>query len=246
MPLLVYGLGMPVRDAISVSLAAVALTAAFGAVGAIRSKLLEYRAGAIFAVAGMLAAAMGVKAAHWVSASTIVTAFAVLMLVVALSMWLRALRSPGATAIVRADFVPAIASDVGPVCRVNPDQKLRLTAPCSAALAVTGIGSGILSGFFGLGGGFVIVPALTFVTQLDIHRAVATSLLVITLIGLSAVGAILADGQLPWALTGLFTLGGFAGMYAGRLIARQIAGPTLQKMFALAMVFVAAFMLVFR
>jgi uncharacterized membrane protein YfcA len=238
-PLLIYGLGVPVHDALSVSLATVALTAGFGAAGAIRSGLLEYRAGLIFAIAGMLTAPIGVKASPWFSESTIVTAFAFLMIVVALSMWRRTARA--------ADVVPAAVSEAGPICRFNPNQQLRLTAPCSLALAAAGIGSGILSGFFGIGGGFVIVPALTFLTQLDIHRAVATSLLVITLVGLSGVGAVLLEGrQLPWALSGFFVLGGFAGMHAGRLLARRIAGPRLQKLFALAMVFVAVFVLAFR
>jgi uncharacterized membrane protein YfcA len=185
-PLLIYGLGVPVHDAISVSLAAVALTAGFGAAGTIRSGLLEFRAGLIFAIAGMLTAPIGVKASHWFSEPTIVTAFVVLMLVVALSMWRRATRS--------ADVVPAAVSEAGPICRFNPNRQLRLTALCTLGLAAAGIGSGVLSGFFGIGGGFVIVPALTFLTQLDIHRAVATSLLVITLVGLSGVGAVLVEG----------------------------------------------------
>jgi uncharacterized membrane protein YfcA len=221
MPLLVYGLGVPVRDAISVSLAAVALTAAFGAAGTIKSKLLEYRVGLIFAVAGMLTAPIGVKIARSLSESTIVTGFALLMIAVAFSMWHKASRVP--------DSSTAVVSDAGPICRFNPDQQLRLTAPCSVLLAVTGLGSGILSGLFGIGGGFIIVPALSFFTMLDIHRAVATSLLVIALIGLSGIGAMLLEGrQLPWALSGLFILGGCAGMYAGRLLARRLAGARLQ------------------
>lgn len=244
LPLLTYGLHVAPRDAISVSLAAVALTAAFGAAGALRTKLVEYRAGLIFAVGGMLAAPLGVGLAQRIADSTILTAFALLMLIVAVSMWRRASRAPQTAGVVRADFIPAVLSDKDPLCRLEPDHRLRLSGPCSVVLVLAGIVSGLLSGLFGVGGGFLIVPALTFVTQLEIHRAVATSLLVITLIGLTGVGAVLVEGRpLPWLLTGLFIAGGFGGMYLGQLVARRIAGPKLQQVFAVAMVLVAAFMI---
>ena len=111
-------------------------------------------------------------------------------------------------------------------------------------LALVGGCSGLLSGLFGVGGGFIIVPALMFITQMRIHQAVATSLLVITLVGLSGVGSELLQGRdLPWRLTGLFVLGGLLGMGLGRLWARRIAGPLLQKGFAAAILIVAAAMI---
>lgn len=248
-PLLVYGLRLPAHDAVSVSLAAVAMTAAFGTIGAIRARLVDYRAGLFFAIAGAVGAPIGVNASHNFSERTILVAFAVLMILVAITMWIRALRFPKAAAIVRADYVPAIATggEAGPVCRISADEQLRLTAPCSVVLTGTGIGTGFLSGLFGVGGGFVIVPALTFVTRLSMHRAVATSLFVITLIGLSGLASILLEGRgLPWDITAMFVAGGFAGMILGRLIAKRMAGPRLQKVFAVAIVFVAVFVLASR
>jgi uncharacterized protein len=243
-PLLVYGLGLAPREAIGVSLAAVGLAAAFGAAGAIRARLVEYRAAIVFAIAGMLGAPLGVKAAHWLSETTLLTAFATLMLVVATGMWRAATRSPAAASVVRADYVPDVASATGPMCRLESDQQLRLTAQCSTVLALAGVGTGLLAGAFGVGGGFVIVPALTLIARIDIHRAVATSLLIISVVGLAGVSTMLVEGrQLPWLLTNLFIGGALAGMFLGRLLARRTAGPRLQKIFATAIIVVAVFVL---
>ena len=120
-------------------------------------------------------------------------------------------------------------------------------APCSAALAGVGLVVGVLSGFFGVGGGFLIVPALILITEMGIHRAVATSLLVITLIGLSGLGSAAVSGrEVDWALTGLFVIGGVLGMFSGRVLARYLAGATLQFVFAVAMLATAAFIVVER
>jgi uncharacterized membrane protein YfcA len=244
-PLLIYGRGVNARDAISISLAAVATMSAFGASGALRARLVEYRAGLVFAAGGIFAAPIGVKLSQFVSEGTIVNAFAGLMALVALLMWLKASRDPASAAVVRADFLPRTGADRGPICRFNPDERLRLTAPCSAVLALTGIGTGLLSGFFGVGGGFVIVPALTFMSQMGIHRAVATSLFVITLVALAGAGSVLAEGRdLLWSLTGLFLGGGLVGMFLGQTLARRIAGPALQKLFAAAMLAMASFVFV--
>ena len=243
-PLLIYGLGVAPRDAVTVSLVAVAATAAFGAIGASRAKLVEYRAGLVFSAGGILAAPLGVRASRFVSESTIVTAFAGLMVIVALLMWRNASRRPADAAVVRAGFLPGADDTDGPLCRLSPDQRLRLNAPCSAVLTVSGLGTGILSGFFGVGGGFVIVPALTFVTQLGIHRAVATSLFVIALVSLAALGSVLALGAPPPVkLVAWFGGGGLVGMYLGRLVAQRIAGPSLQRIFAVAILTVGVVVL---
>lgn len=90
-------------------------------------------------------------------------------------------------------------------------------------LLLSGCVTGVLSGLFGVGGGFLIIPVLTTVTQLGIHRAVASSLLIIALIGISGVGAAFLQGRtVELTITGLFILGGLIGMLGGRLIAKQI------------------------
>lgn len=245
LPLLVYGIGMGTKAAVSTSLAAVTLTAAVGATDAWRAGLVETRVALIFAVTGMLAAPAGVVLGDRVSDLAIILGFAVLMLIVGTRMFIRARSQPGESGVVRAGLGSGEAlDDNGPVCRYSEDGVLRLNAPCSAALAAVGVIVGFLSGLFGVGGGFLIVPALLMVTQMSIHRAVATSLLVITLIGISGVGAALTTGrELPWLTTALFVLGGVGGMFLGRWLAARLAGPVLQEGFAVGIVVIGAAMI---
>lgn len=246
-PLLIYGLGVAPQSAIAVSLGAVAITSAFGAIEASVRGVVELRAALILAVAGMLSAPLGMYIGGHTSETLILLLFAALMLVVALRMGISALRTPAESRVVRARLAEQALADSGTVCRYSTDGRLRLNAPCSAALAVAGLVVGVLSGFFGVGGGFLIVPALMLITQMGIHRAVATSLLVITLVGLSGLASAAWGGrEIDWALTGLFVVGGVIGMFSGRGLARFMAGVTLQIVFAGAMVCIALFIVAQR
>lgn len=246
-PLLIFGLGLSPQEAMTISFATVATVALTGAIPAAKQQLIEWRAGIIFAIAGLIAAPFGVMIANGIEAAVLLMGFALLMLIVALSMWKKASSAPDSTKVVRASVGLEDAGGSA-ICRLNPaGNALRLTAPCSLVLMFTGILTGLLSGIFGVGGGFVIVPALMFVTQLSIQRAVATSLFVITIIGTSGLASALLSGRsLDIAITGLFMAGGVIGMMAGRTIAGRITGPRLQKLFALAMVATAIFTLVSR
>lgn len=246
-PLLIYGLDVAPRSAVAISLGAVAITSAFGAVEGWWRGVVELRAALIFALAGMAAAPLGVALGGHVSESVVVLCFAGLMLVVAAHMAYKARRTPSESAVVRARPAREAVRDPGTVCRYSADGQLRLNAPCSAALLGVGLIVGVLSGFFGVGGGFLIVPTLVLITEMGIHRAVATSLVVITLIGLSGlVSAVFSGREIDWTLTALFVVGGALGMFGGRFLARYLAGATLQRVFAAAMVATAAFIVVER
>lgn len=109
-------------------------------------------------------------------------------------------------------------------------------------LLTIGLLTGFLSGIFGVGGGFVIVPALVLFSGMPIHRAIATSLLVIVLVSLSGVASHFAAGrEISWEVAGLFVMGGVVGLSLGGLFARRISGPLLQKVFATGIVAVALF-----
>lgn len=241
-PLLVYGLGLSPQEAITISLATVTLVALTGAISAAKNRLIEYRVGAIFAVLGFVGAPFGVMIANGLNDKILLVAFSGLMGLVAVAMWLKAASAPDSTRVVRATVAQEGEDSSGPPCRFKPDSpRLRLSAPCSAMLGLVGSLTGILSGLFGVGGGFIIVPALTTITQLSIQRAVATSLFVITIIGTSGfIAAIASKRALDLPLAGLFLLGGIAGMIAGQHIGRSITGPTLQKTFSLLMLAVGA------
>ncbi|MBX3427241.1 MAG: sulfite exporter TauE/SafE family protein [Pirellulales bacterium] len=238
-PLLVYGLGVEPRQAVGVSLAAVGTTAAIGFLGRRRIGQAELPTGLLFAGAGMVGAPIGSWISGMIPETWLLSSFALLMLVVAARMWRAAgMRSAGATRLAAAD-------DDGPTCRRDAAGTLRLTSPCAALLTTVGVLSGVLSGLYGVGGGFVIVPALVMFSGMAIHRAVGTSLLVIALVsGAGVVSHCWAGRAIPLETTALFVLGGLGGMRAGSALGRRISGPALQRGFAGAIVAVALFVAV--
>lgn len=228
-PLLMYGLGLGLSEAVSVSLIAVASTTAIGAWYSWRAGLLLWRPIIMFASGGMIAAPAGIYLSRYFASPTLITAFSLLTLVIGIVMWQKSIRRPEEARAVRALATP---DNKDPVCKFSPDGKLDITTPCTAALFLGGIITGMLSGLFGVGGGFLIVPALMFVIELGIHRAVAASLMIITFIGLSGSLVALVGGDLPWPVLLPFIIGSISGMLIGRLIAVRIAGPSLQRLFA--------------
>ncbi len=127
-------------------------------------------------------------------------------------------------------------------CRRDAQGQLQLTSRCAVLLIALGFTTGILSGLFGVGGGFVIVPALVLFSGMPIHRAVATSLLVIALISVSGIASnLIADRPLDFHIAAMFTGGGIVGLSMGTQLGRRISGAALQKGFSMAVVAVAVF-----
>ena len=242
-PLLVFVIGVTPSQAMPLSLAAVAIIAALGAVHAIRQSLIHWSPTLTFAGGGMLGAPLGLKLAHGIPEQTLLTGFAVLALGVGASLAWRAWRRPEETSVVRALHEAGQEPD-GLMCRASADGKLRFSAPCSLVLALTGVLTGVLAGFFGVGGGFLIVPALMLITRMGIHHAVATSLVVIALTGLTGAAYAMAEGRILWPVLWPFVAGGVLAMLAGRGLAMRLSGPRLQQLFAVAIVLMALFMLV--
>jgi uncharacterized membrane protein YfcA len=121
----------------------------------------------------------------------------------------------------------------GALCQLNMTTgRFVWTAPCARALALSGLATGFLSGLLGVGGGFVIVPALRHATDLPMNSIVATSLMVVALVSTFAVVASAVAGHFEFAVAWPFAAGALAGMLAGRGLAAKIAGPRLQQGFA--------------
>jgi uncharacterized membrane protein YfcA len=244
-PLLVYGLAVAPKQAVGLSLAAVGATALVGAAQRLWRGEVELPTGLMFALAGMLGAPAGSWIGRRVPDAVLLVAFAVLMLWVAARMWLNAIRRPEEAAVVRAVLDQAQLALIGPACRRDPAGRLTLTSRCALVMAGVGVLTGVLSGLFGVGGGFVIVPALVLFTGMDIRRAVATSLLVIALVSAAGLASYLAGHQpLQLGLTGLFVGGGIAGLGIGTVVGRRMSPVLLQKVFALVIVAVAVFVMV--
>ncbi|MEZ6134601.1 MAG: sulfite exporter TauE/SafE family protein [Pirellulaceae bacterium] len=241
-PLLVYGLGIAPREAVGISLAAVGGTALFGAAPRLLHGEVELRTGLLFAVAGMLGAPIGSYLSKHVPENLLLVMFALLMLVVAQRMWSKA-RNPALPSGVCS--TENAASLDRSACQRDLDGKLRLTSRCARLLAFVGLLTGVLAGMFGVGGGFVIVPALVIFSGMAIHRAVGTSLFVVVLISITGVASHIAAGsELSLETAWQFMLGGFVGMWLGGIVAKRLQGPTLQRVFAIAVVLVAAFVII--
>lgn len=230
LPLLVYGLNVGLREGVGMSLAVVGATALFGALLRGWKGELEYGTGLLFALAGMVGAPLGTLLGQHIPDAVTLSLFSLLMLYVGFRMWrLPSNSQPGG----RKGF-----------CERCEKGRIRLSLHCICMLLFTGVLVGILSGVFGVGGGFIIVPALVFVSGISIHRGIATSLMVIALICASGVTSyLLGDGRLPLRLTSFFVGGGLLGMAAGSWSAGRIPALALRRVFAASMWLVALLVL---
>ena len=218
-PALVYLVGLPVADATGTSLAIVGITALVGAVGHHRANRVALRTAAAFGAAGMAGSVLGSLLGSHVDGRLLLLLFALLMIAAGLSMLRR-----------RADSA-ATPRAHGPAAVVR--------------ITLAGLGVGALTGFFGVGGGFVIVPALTLVLGLPMQRAVGTSLVVIALSSAAGLLTHLGSGSLDVAVTAFFIVGSVAGIAVGVRLAGRLPEPALRRGFA-ALVFVLAGYLLVR
>ncbi|WP_414449674.1 sulfite exporter TauE/SafE family protein [Burkholderia sp. 22PA0099] len=233
MPFLVLGLGIANRDATPISLIAVALAAAVGTVAALRQRTVRYRAAAVMATAGALFAPLGLRAAHVLPTHVLVIGFCVIMLIVAVRMLLPVFAKQQAQAAARR--CP---------CHVDPATgRFRWTLACTLSLAGTGAFAGLLTGMLGVGGGFVIVPALRQFTDVDMRVAASTSLMVVALVSsITAAGALVGGVHLP-ENGGIFIAATVGGLVVGRNVAGRVPWQWTQVTFSILVVAVAVWWL---
>lgn len=224
-PLLVFGLGLSMVEAAPVGLLAVGLAATVGAVLGWRQGLVRYRAAFFIAASGLLTAPAGLWLAHRLPNAPLALGFSVVLVYACSRMLMKARRElRGETPWGERKLQP---------CVLNPQQgRLRWTLPCARALAFTGMLSGLLSGLLGVGGGFVIIPALGRYTNLDMKSMVATSLAVIALVSTGSVVTASLSGVMHWTVGAPFAVGALLGLLGGRQVAHRLAGPRLQQAFA--------------
>jgi uncharacterized membrane protein YfcA len=229
-PLLVYGLSLGPHQAIGISLVAVGATAALGFLQRWRKSEVDVRTGLLFAASGMLGAPLGSFLNQKIGGELLLLLFSGLMVVVAIRMWKQAAE------VTKPAEVGATAGS-----RLS-DRRVDVPKRSLSLLCLVGFATGLLCGFFGVGGGFIIVPALVLFSGIPIHRAIATSLLIISLLCASALTTYwFGDRAIDLVLAGLFVLGGSVGTWLGAKFCSALSGPLLQKLFSAAMVLVAIF-----
>lgn len=238
-PLLLFVVGMEMQDAVPISMLVVGVTALLGALSAFNNHLLIARPTLVFGVAGILFAPLGLKLGMVTPELIRVLGFAALAIVMGLRMAWQSRYSETAR-MVRAG--PELEGSAG-VCRFSPDGEMRFSVPCALVLFAAGAIVGVLSGFFGVGGGFLIVPVLMYVIRMDLQYAVGSSLAIIAMIGITggAINAISIVIAQPSAL--LFGVGSMLGMLLGRAVSSYLAGPVLYRIFAIALIVTGVFMI---
>jgi len=224
-PLLVFGLNLSVASAGPIGLLAIALAGSLGAIHGLRTKLLRYRAALVMAILGVILAPVGIYLAHRIPNQPLLIAFAILLAIVSIRMLIQAQHEISGKA---PKETPA------PPCRLDQSiGRLIWSVPCARALMGSGAIAGFLSGLLGVGGGFIIVPALKKLTDLPMQSIVATSLGVLALIAITGVTSAAIAGHLNWPIAIPFAGGAALGMLLGGLIAKQISGPRIQQAFAI-------------
>lgn len=237
-PMLMLLLDLPVNQAAGLALGVVSFSALFGTISNWQNKYILWMPALLLALGGAILAPIGRQLGAQLHQTIILLGFSLLATGIATLMWRQATGSPEQSAVVRANVSLRDKDYVEPICRFNDSSRFNLSVSCICALLISGIAVGILSGLFGVGGGFLIVPTLIFVAQVSMRQAVTTSLLTITVISGVGFFSFAQNNVLDWQLLSQICIGGLAGMLAGRVMANKIAGAMLEKIFAVSLVMV--------
>jgi len=220
LPVLVYVLGEPVGPASTASLIVVALAASVGAGAQARNHNVCVRLAVTFSLPAAAGSLVGTIANKQVSGPALILAFVPVMALAGIATWQRA-------------------------CSDGAEEDLACPTVATPKLISAGVLVGALTGFFGVGGGFVIVPLLTLWFKMSFRRAVGTSLIIITLTGIAALASHLITGTtLDVPVTAALGGATMLGALGGSLIGTRLPEKALGQGFALVVGAVALFLLV--
>ena len=219
-PLLLYVVGIAdPHVAIGTSALAVSVNAFVNLVGHWRAGTVKWPCASVFAAAGILGAALGSSLGKVVDGQKLLTLFSLAMIAVAIAMLRR--RAAGG----------------------DPD--VRITPRIALQLITVGLAAGAVSGFFGIGGGFLIVPGIMLGSGMPILNAIGSSLLSVGVFGLTTAANYALSGLVAWAIAAEFIAGGIIGGLVGTQLAVRLSASrrALARIFAAAIVAVALYML---
>ncbi|HRQ79166.1 MAG TPA: sulfite exporter TauE/SafE family protein [Gemmatimonadaceae bacterium] len=212
-PVLVYAMGLDAKLAVVMALPIVGGVSAVGVVQHWRQGNVDFRTAGIFGLAAMLGAFGGAKLARYVSGTAQLLMLALLMLGAAVSM----LRSRRLGATEESD-----------------------TRNLGATVLAVGLGVGVLTGLLGIGGGFLLVPALVLLAEVPMRQAVGTSLTVIAMNTAAGYLGYVGQVQLPWMLVLQFGAVAAVGIVAGSALVPRIPQAGLKKTFGVLLILLSA------
>jgi uncharacterized protein len=222
-PLLVFAFKLQIAQASPIALLTIAITASIGAAVALKRGELRYRAALLMAIFGICLSPLGLWLSRLLPNTLLTWLFSAVLLYVSIAMFVRT-----------RGWFGADQASARPPCLLNESiGRLIWTLPCARALARSGATAGFLSGLLGVGGGFILVPALQKHTDLPVSSIVATSLGVLALVtGASFIGA---SFQTPirWPIALPFATGAVLGMLAGGVLKFRMSEQRIREIFAL-------------
>jgi uncharacterized protein len=214
-PALVYLVGQTPQVAVTTSLAIVGANSVMGAMFHSSKGKLDWKVALIFGSAGMLVAYLSAGISKHLSPQILLVAFAVLMLVIGIMLLFRRAREEGASYAAKPLLL----------------------------VVASGAGVGLLTGILGVGGGFLVVPALVMLLGLPVQVAVGTSLVVIAMNSMAGFLGHVGSGSFDWPVTLIFVSAGLVGTFSGMRLSTRLSSSKLQKAFAIFVVALALFLL---
>jgi uncharacterized protein len=229
MPALLYLLDVEPKSAIAMSLGIVAVTATISGWDNWRRGNVDVQVAAMFGLFGVIGTYAGARLGVYTPVTLQLTIFALVMYAAAWKMLQKKVQ-PAAQLAVAAG--PDVALDEAEIIRTH-----------MGSIALHGVGVGVLTGLVGVGGGFLIVPALVLLSGIPMRLAIGTSLVIVAAKSyagfLGYIGAVPVD----WTVMGAFTLLTVAGSFAGTRIAHRFSHESLKKSFAIFLIVVATYIL---
>lgn len=222
-PIFVYVLGYEAKQAIAMSLIVVGTASLFGAARHWRAGRVDLQVAISFGLVAMAGSYGGARLAKFLSGPTQLLLLAVVVCAAAISM----------ARTARPDAAELSASNL-------PDSSGRQSA---WRLIPVAIGVGLLTGLVGVGGGFLIVPALVLLGRVPIKLAIGTSLLVIAMNCVAGIVGYLGHVAIPWDVVSLFTVVAIAGLFAGSHLVGLVSPASLRRGFAVLLMCVGTFVL---
>jgi uncharacterized membrane protein YfcA len=222
-PILVYALGVKVKPAIAMSLCVVGLVALIGFLSHLRQRTVAPRVALVFGPFAVIAAFVGARIAKHIPSTIQLVLFGIVGLAGSYLMLRGALKKSKGASEIDYEF--------------HADKRMLVE------LALQALGVGLLTGIIGVGGGFLIVPALVLVARLPMRLAIGTSLLVITMNALSGFAGYIGHIAIDWNLVAWFTGIAAVGAVVGTLISKRVPQQQLRQVFGVLMILVSLYVL---
>lgn len=231
LPALKYLLGMETKAAIAASLVIVGITAGISSFRNWREGNINIGVAIIFAVFGGIGTYAGALIGVITPEIIQLSLFALVMYAAAWRMFYPPKVAPQTVSLVRLDC----SGNASLVC---------FDLPKVGHVAIHGIGVGVLTGMVGVGGGFLIVPALVLLSGLAMKEAVGTSLFIVAVKSFAGFAGYAGKVEMDYSLIGIFTLVAIVGSHLGSMVSKSISAEKLKKSFAIFLLLVASYILV--